>query len=185
MLKSDHLELRGSIKVEHWRDDKLFATYYGHNAVTIEGKNEILLDVAFRAQTETAAYYMGLIDNLNYTALDEGDTYDDIDQAGNGWDEFKDYDFAAVSTDRATWVPNAASSKAISNSGTPSVFDITGAGTVKGIFLCGEPVGGGASPDTQGDHHADGLLWSAALFNTGNVVVAASDQLKVTYTIQT
>ena len=183
-MTNDLLNLTGKFVVEHWRDNELIGVYEILNAITIEGKNH-LLDVVFRNQTESSLWYMGLIDLTGYTALDEGDTYDEIDQAGNGWDEFKTYDFAADSTKRATWIPIAAATKAISNTGTPSVFDITGAGTVKGIFLGGEPTGGAAAPDTQGDNHAAGLLWSAALFSTGDVVVASSDQLKVTYTIQT
>ncbi len=183
MIKN-FLKLTGTFVVEHWRNGVKIAEYTILNAITIEGKNS-LLDVTFRNQTESSLWYMGLIDLTGYTALDEDDTYNEIDQSGNAWDEFKDYNFGGDSTKRATWIPNAAATKAISNSGTPSIFDITSGGTVKGIFLCGEPTGGGATPANQGDHDPAGILWSAALFSTGDVTVASSDQLKVTYTIQT
>lgn len=183
MNQCDIIRPRGFGFAEQWRAGKLLAVHRFVNAITIEGKNHVL-DVAFRNQTESSLWYMGLIDLAGYTALDEDDTYDNIDQAGNGWDEFRDYNFAADSTKRATWVPIAAAAKLITNAGTPSVFDITAAGTVKGIFLGGEPTAAAATPADQGDHHAAGLLWSAALFSTGDVVVANTDQLKVTYSIQ-
>ena len=59
------------------------------------------------------------------------------------------------------------------------MFDITSAGTVKGVFL----VGGVAAENTKNDHTAGGTLWATALFTSGDVVVANGDQLKVTYTI--
>jgi len=61
----------------------------------------------------------------------------------------------------------------------PVVFDITGSGTVKGLFL----VGGVANAQSKGDHTSGGTLWATALFGTGDVPVNAEDQLKVTYTV--
>lgn len=181
-ITEDLLNLKGFFRVEHWRDGKCIGVHEMPNGITIEGKNHVL-DVAFHAQTAAATWYLGAIDLTGYTSLTENDTYDDINQAGNGWDEFEDYDFAAVGTDRVIWVEASASGKSITNSATPGVFDITGAGTVKGVFLVAEPVGAAADPDLQGDHAAGGILWSTALFSTGDVAVINGDQLKVTYTI--
>jgi len=178
----DRLPLVGRYRVEHWRKGVKIGEYDLLNGITIEGKNHNL-DVCFHVVTACATWYMSLIDNANFTALDETDTYDDIDQIGNGWDEFKAYEYAASGTARVPWVEAAASGKSITNSATPGIFDILGSGTVKGIFLCSQPVGGAGAPETQGDHHADGLLWSTALFSTGDVAVENTDQLKVTYTL--
>ena len=79
---------------------------------------------------------------------------------------------------RPEWTEGAASGQAITNA-SPVVFDITGSGTVKGLFL----VGGIANAQNKGNHEAGGVLWATALFGTGDVAVNADDQLKVTYTV--
>lgn len=171
------LDLKGRYVVEHWRDGKRFNEYHFRNDITNEGKNH-LLDVVFHAQTVITAWFMGLIDNAGYTALDATDTYDDIDQAGNGWDEFTNYTEEASSVNRAAWAEDAASGQSITNS-TVAVFDITGSGTVKGLFL-----GGGlANAELKGNHDPSGTLWATALFGSGDVAVQNGDQLKVTYTV--
>jgi len=176
-LAKMQLLFKGTFHVEHIRDGKVIREFDVDNGITIEGKN-FILDVMFHNTTAADPWYQGLIDNANYTALDETDTYDDIDQAGNGWDEFAAYTISANTTVRATYDEAAASGKAITSS-TQSVFDITGSGTVKGILV----VGLGANADTKGDHAADGILWSTALFTGGDVAVQSGDQLKVTYTL--
>ncbi|MGD0899703.1 MAG: hypothetical protein ABR915_17870, partial [Thermoguttaceae bacterium] len=79
---------------------------------------------------------------------------------------------------RPAWTVGAASNQASTNA-SPVVFDITGSGTVKGLFL----VGGIANAQNKSNHDASGILWATALFGTGDVPVNASDQLKVTYTV--
>jgi len=178
---SNKLNLAGRFNVEHWRAGKLFKVYDFNNGITNEGKN-FILDVMFHATAAAATWYLGLIDLFGYTALAAADTYDDIDGAGNGWDEFKDYTDAnngASVVTRPVWVEEAASAQAITNSVTASIYDITVGGTVKGIFCCGL----GAAADTKGDHAADGMLWATALFSSGDVAVVLGDQLKVTYTV--
>jgi hypothetical protein len=170
----------GRFRVEHWRKGKRINEYHFPNGITNEGKNK-LLNVMFDAATQITTWNLGLIDNANYSALAAGDTYDNINQAGNGWDEFTTYTDPAnadSSTSRPTWNPAAAASQSISNSSVV-VFDITGTGTVKGLFA----VGGGAASNTKGDHANDGTLWATALFSTGDVAVENGDQLKVTYTV--
>lgn len=171
---------RGRFKVEHVRDGKVIGTYDFPNGITNEGKN-FLFNVMFHGDTAYATWYIGLIDNSGYTALASGDIYDNIDQAGNGWDEFKSYTDAGnadSTTTRPAWTEDAASGQSITNS-TVVIFDITGSGTVKGVFLCG-----GANAQTKGDHTASGnALWATALFSGGDVAVVNADQLKVTYTV--
>lgn len=174
------LPLRGRFRVEHWREGKLLGVHEFPNGIVNEGKNA-LLDIMFHAETQITAWYIGLIDNANFTALANDDTYDDIDQAGNGWDEFKSYTDAGnmdSTTTRPAWPEDAASAQSISNS-SQAIFDITGSGTVKGLFI----VGGGANSNVKGDHAADGTLWATALFDQGDTAVVNSDQLKITYTV--
>lgn len=173
-------EPRGFFEVEHIRKGIVIAKYRFKNGIVNEGKNNIF-DVYFDAGTQITTWYMLLIDNANFTALASDDTYDDIDQAGNGWDEFQSYTDpgnADSTVTRPVWNPSPASSQSIAN-GTATVFDITGSGTVKGLAI----VGGGTGSDTKGDHANDGTLWATALFDQGDTAVVSSDQLSITYTV--
>jgi hypothetical protein len=177
----DQLQPRGRFVVEHFRKGVKIGQYEFPNGITNEGKNK-LLDVMFHGVSAITTWWLGLIDNSGYSALAAGDTYANINQAGNGWDEFTDYTDAGnggSASTRPEWTEGAASGQAITN-GSPVVFDITGSGTVKGLFL----VGGAANAQNKGDYQAAGaVLWATALFGTGDVPVNAQDQLKVTYTV--
>lgn len=178
--RANHLvDFRGRFQVEHYRNGLLLARHDFPNGIVNEGKDSIF-DVYFDAATQITTWYMLLIDNANFSALAAGDTYDNIDQAGNGWDEFKDYTDPGngdSTVTRPVWSPDPASGQSISN-GTQTNFDITGSGTVKGLGI----VGGGAASNTKGDHASDGTLWATALFDQGDTAVVNGDQLKVTYT---
>ena len=177
---ADKLPLRGHFHVEQYRDGKMIREESFENGMTIEGKN-FLFNVMFHGTTAAPTWYIGLIDLTGYTALDETDTYDDINQAGNGWDEDGDYTDANngdSAVTRPEWEEDAASAKAITNT-TTSIYDITVNGTIKGVFV----VGLGAAARTKLDHAADGILWSTALFSSGDVAVVIGDQLKITYTV--
>lgn len=172
----------GAYAVEHIRDGEVIGTYEFPNGIVNEGLNNNL-NVYFDSGTQRTAWYMGLIDNSGYTALDPTDIYDDINQAGNGWDEFDDYTDANngdSATTRPEWPPDAASGQSITNTTTKAIFDITASGTVKGIFIAG-----GTNAQTKNDHTAGtgNTLWSTALFSGGDVTVQNGDQLKVTYTV--
>jgi len=176
----DRFEPKGFFVAEHWRDGLLIGKYRMRNGIVNEGKNNIF-DVYFDSGTPITLWYMLLVDNALFGSLDATDTYDDIDQAGNDWDEFKTYTDPGNSNSTVTrpiWNPDAASGQSISN-GTQTVFDITGTATVKGLGI----VGGGAASNTKGDHAADGTLWSTALFDQGDTAVINGDQLKITYTV--
>lgn len=177
---ASNLSPRGHFQVEHWRDGRLVGVYEFPNGITNEGKDQIL-DTQFDAATQITTWYLGLIDNANFTALAAADTYDEIDQAGNGWDEFADYTDPGngdSATTRPVWNPDAAASQTITN-GTVVVFDVTATGTIKGLFLAG----GGTAPENKGDHAAGSTLWATALFDSGDVDVQNGDQLKATYTV--
>ena len=177
---ASNLSPRGRFQVEHWRDGRLIGVYEFPNGITDEGKDQ-LLDTQFDAATQITTWYLGLVDNANFTALAAADTYDEINQAGNGWDEFSDYTDPGngdSATTRPVWNPDAAASQTITN-GTVVVFDITATGTIKGLFLAG----GGTAPENKGDHAAGSTLWATALFDSGDVAVQNGDQLKATYTV--
>ena len=181
---ANELFFSNPVIVEHWRDGKMIGKYNTLNGVTNEGIND-LLDHHFDLAAAVTAWYMGLINNSGYTALDASDIYDDIDQAGNGWDEFKDYTDNANSSSTVTrpvWNPDAASGQSISNS-SQVIFDITASGTVKGLFIVGAPTGSTAVAANKGDHASDGILWATALFDQGDTAVVNGDQLKITYTV--
>jgi len=172
--------LRGRFVVEHYRKGVKIAEYEFPNGITNQGKNK-LLDVMFHGVSAITTWWLGLISNSGYSALAAGDVYAQIGGT-NGWTEFTDYTDAGnsgSSSTRPEWTEGAASSQSITNS-SPVVFDITGSGTVKGLFL----VGGAAGAQTKGDNAASGaILWATALFGSGDVAVNADDQLKVTYTV--
>ncbi len=170
---------KGHFTVEHWRNGKLLQTLEADNGVTIEGKN-FLWDTMFHGTTAAGTWYIGLIDDTNYVALDETDTYDDINNIGNDWDELpaNDYTIGGDNTKRGIWNEDAASAKAMTNS-TAVTFVIVNPQTIKGLFI----VGLGVNADTQGDHANDGILWSTALWSTGDAPVILADELKVTYTV--
>ena len=174
------LSLAGHYVVEHWRAGEKINEYHFPNGIVNEGKNH-LLNVQFNALAALTTWYMGLIDDLNYSALDASDIYDDIDQVGNGWDEFQLYTDpgnGASALTRPEWDEGSASSQSITNN-TVTVYDITGSGTVKGLFLCA-----GTNAITKGNHDSGSAhkLWATALFS-GDVAVLNADQLKVTYTV--
>ncbi len=175
---------QGMFHVEHWRDGRLFQVKEMPNGITNQGLNDIL-GVQFDAVTQKATWYIDLINLSGFTALASDDIYDDINQAGNGWDTFESYTDANngdSTTTRPAWPTDAPSGQSITNSSTQAIFDITASGTVKGIFVVG-----GQNAQTKGNH-APGttppnILWSTALFSGGDVAVTNGDQLKVTYTV--
>jgi hypothetical protein len=178
----DQLQPRGRFYIELWRGGKRVHAEAFNNGITNEGKN-FLLNVMFHGTTAITTWYLGLIDNSSFTALAAADIYTNINQAGNGWHEFTSYTDnanASSAVTRPIWNEDASSGQAITNSSV-AIFDITGSGTVKGVFLAG----GGPSPSTKGDHDASASakLWATALFGSGDVAVLNGDQLKVTYTV--
>jgi len=162
----------GIFNVEIIRDGETIFEEEFHNGITNEGK-DFLLDVMFHEETAATTWYLSLIDSVGYSALAATDTYDNIDQAGNGWDEFSDYGAGS----RIEWDEDAASGQSITNSAV-ATFNITASGTVKGGFL----VGLGAAADTVGDHAGDGILWATGLFSSDQAV-NNGDQIKITYTV--
>lgn len=149
---------------EKWRE-----TF--RNTVTTVGKND-LLDKYFKGSSYTAAWYLGLISSVSYSAINAADTM----ASHSGWTEAG-----------ATNAPNysAANRPAISF-GTPSSgslsstsavsFSITGTGTVRGAFIVNNNTKDGTS----------GILYSAGLFSApGDRAVGSGDTLNVSITLNT
>ena len=177
----EKLGLAGRFNVDHYRDGKRINCYQFPNGIVDEGKDYVL-DGAFGGVTVWTTWYTGLIDNDSYSALADDDTYNDIDQAGNGWDEYVSYTDAnngGSAVTRPEWQVDAASGESVTNS-TTSIYDITVNGTVKGVFIVG---GTGGAVNKADNAAVNNVLWSTALFGSGDVAVLVGDQLKVTYTI--
>lgn len=177
----DVLDPKGFFTFELIRAGKIIFQKRTPNIVMIEGKN-FMLGTTFKNTTNLVTWYIGLIDADGWTTIDETDTYDDIDQAGNLWDEFQNYDYSASSVNRGIWIiANPPSGKALTSS-AQTQFDITGdGGTIKGGFICA-----GTSAQAKGDHDSvDEILFSASVLSGGDVEVVNSDTFKVTYTVAT
>lgn len=162
-LPKSPIGFEGHFNLEQWRDGKLFKTYKLKNGVVNQGKNAIL-DSYFRNQAPPALWYLGLIDNAGFTALDDAN---DTALSHTGWAEATGY----TEANRPTWVTTAAASQSITNP-TPATFTINATQTLKGIFAITDNVKSGTS----------GVLWATALF-AGNIPVANLDILKITYSV--
>jgi hypothetical protein len=160
-MNANHaLPLRGKFFVEHRnKDGKLIGLYRIPNGIVDVGM-DFLLDCMFNSGTQSATWYIALIDNSGYTGVADSDTL----ASHAGWTEFTDY-----SGGRKTWGVGSPSGRAITNGSTVD-FTITGAGAVRGIFATDQA--SGASP----------ILWATALFSSA-ITVAGSDVLKITYTV--
>ncbi len=161
---NDTLNLKGQYYVEHFRDGEMIGKYKVLNDITNEGKNT-LFDIMFNtgSQIVNSAWCIGLISLAGYSALAAADTL----ASHAGWTEFTTYSQA----NRVAWGSGAAASQSITNA-VAATFDMTGSGTVKGIFIASNNTKGGTS----------GKLWSTALFSA-DVPVVNSDQLKISYTL--
>jgi len=164
MLKSE-LKPKGRFIVEHFdKDGNLKGQYDFPNGITNVGKN-LLLDVMFSDETPiaTASWFIGLIDSSGYSALAAADTM----ASHAGWNEFTSY----TEANRVAWGVGAAASQSITNA-SPATFNVSGSGTVKGVFVVSNNTKSGTT----------GTLWATALFSA-EVPVSNGDQLKITYTV--
>ena len=151
-----------TIQVEHWRGSELIGVHNTTNGIVDVGLNH-LLDVTFDNAAGTATWLMGLVDNSGFTAFADADTM----ASHTGWNEFTTYSEAT----RPIWNPDPASARSISN-GTSTDFNITGSGTMKGIFITSNNVKSGTT----------GILLATAAF-ASTIAVSNGDILKITYTI--
>jgi hypothetical protein len=159
----DSMRLKGRFQIEHRdKDNKLVGVYDVPNAIVDEGLNDIL-NVMFNSGTQTATWYIGLVDNAGFTGFANSDTM----ATNPGWDESTAY----TEANRVAWGAGAAASRAITNA-TTADFNINATVTLHGIFITSDNTKGGTA----------GKLWSTAAF-ASNVTANNGDTLKITYSV--
>jgi len=156
-------KIKGHFRVEHIRNGKIIGIYDIDNAVVNEGLDNIL-DVMFHNDTQTATWYLGLLNDADLADLLATDTM----ASHPNWTENQSYTEAT----RQEWTEDAASGQEITNS-TYVAFSINATTTISGIFCCSDNTKGGSS----------GILWATGLFTSGDVSAESGDTLNVTYTI--
>lgn len=143
------------------------------NTVVTVGKN-LILDQALAGSSWTATGpFMGMISSASYTAIAAGDTM----TSHAGWLEAGSSNaptFSARITTNGGWSAASAGAKALSSALS---FAITGAGTLKGVFLVGST---GAVVTLM---NTSGTLISAGLFTGGDRAVLTSDTVNVSYSM--
>lgn len=162
-MNKEALRMKGKFHVQLFdKNGKLKEEQEFTNLITDVGMNH-LLDVGFHNDTQTATWYVGLIDNAAFSAIAATDTA----ASHSGWAESDDY----TEANRVEWTEGAASSRSITN-GTALDFSINATVTVNGIFLISDNTKNGTT----------GILFSAASF-AAPISATSGDTLKVTYTI--
>jgi hypothetical protein len=154
--------LVGKFKVQHIRDNKVLDEVEFNNGIVNEGINQ-LLDAGFNGGSQISTWYIGLINNASFTALNNADTM----ASHTGWLESADY----TEGTRREWTSGAAAARAVTN-GTTVDFSINANVTLRGIFITSNNTKSGTT----------GVLWSTATF-LSNVVATNGDTLRITYTL--
>jgi hypothetical protein len=138
------------------------------NTVTTVGKN-YLLDNGMAGSSFTAAFYLGLISSVSYSAISAADTM----ASHAGWTEAGIANaptYSQSTRPAAAWSSASAGAKALS---AALAFSITSTGTLKGAFLTTVSTKDGTT----------GTLFSAGLFTGGDKVVANADTVNVSYSL--
>ena len=167
----EHAEAHGRYEVECiGADGKVKWCDTIENIVCTVGKN-LMLDTALAGSAYTVVGpFMGLISSVSWSAVSAADTM----ASHAGWLEAGVANAPTYTGTRKTAAWSAASAGTKSLSAALS-FAITSSGTVKGAFI----VFGTGAVNTIQD--ANGTLWSAGTFGTGDKAVVNGDLLNVNY----
>lgn len=131
---------------------------------------DALFNMFFNAATGWTSWYIGLINNTGFTAIQPTD----VMASHSGWTEFTAYTWGSSDVgNRQPWGQGSSSGGSLTN-GTQLVYTFTDVGGVAGIFV--------TSKQARNDWSGSNLLWSTALFNAA-LTVADGDQLKISYTL--
>lgn len=118
------------------------------NGTTDEGRT-YMQEAAFKAGSQEALWYIGLISSSSFTALSTLDTA----ASHSGWIENTDYS----ETTRRQWdvgAPVSSAGTTTVTSGSPAVFTASQSTSVKGAFLASSATKSGTS----------GVLWATGVF---------------------
>lgn len=170
-MSDNKLKIGGIFTIEQIRDGKVIDKWEEKNLVVDEGLNYVL-NTAFTGGTAATNFYIGLFGgNYSPASTDTAATFPTA--ASEVISSATSTTSVSVSeTVRQAWVPSTTTTKIVSNS-SAGVFHFTTAGNVYGAFLVTSNVIGGTS----------GKLVAASRF-TSTRVVAISDVLNITYTLQ-
>lgn len=135
------------------------------NAITNEGKNNLLNRFFNQTGINTSSWYFGLIGAATFSATSVADTM----VTHSGWTEFTDY-----TGQRKAWNQGSAAGQSLTG-GSAFTFTFTNATQVDlyGAFMCSETVKSGNI----------GMLWNTAPFNA-MLPVQLDDVLNCSYILQ-
>lgn len=157
---------RGKFRIQHIRNNEVLADFEVPNGITDEGLNHIL-NTEFHNTSAVATWYLGLVNNTPAPTFAAADTAAQIGGTNNWTEAAAQYNEAT----RVQWTEGAAAARSITNSVTCDFTANTGV-TIKGIFVV----------SASAKNATTGTLWATAAFGSP-VTLAASDILKVTYTV--
>lgn len=148
------------LMVEKWTEIR-------KNLVVTGGKND-LLDKYFGGSSYTAAWYLGLISSVSYSAIAAGDTM----ASHAGWTEAGPTNAPNYSNGTRPAISFSAASAGSKASSSAVSFTFSNGGTIKGCFTTSNSTKDGTT----------GILYNAVLFTGGDRAVVASDVVNVSLT---